>query len=195
VLALVLAPPAGVVVAAALAWGRGLGWPELAAFAAMYVVGAVGIGAGYHRLFAHRSYRARPAVRLGLAICGAMAGQGPIVYWVALHRRHHERSDEPGDPHSPYVDAAPTAAAGEATGGAAAGAVRAGWRARLRGLVHAHVGWLFTHDVPSTGRTRCGCWPGWRCRPSPRRCGAAACGDCRAGSCGAGWCGSSCNST
>jgi stearoyl-CoA desaturase (delta-9 desaturase) len=57
-----------------------------------------------------------------------MAIEGPVVAWVADHRKHHAYSDRLGDPHSPHVD----------HGG--------GWRGALRGLLHAHVGWLFDHS-------------------------------------------------
>jgi stearoyl-CoA desaturase (delta-9 desaturase) len=54
-----------------------------------------------------------------------MAVEGPVLEWVATHRKHHRFSDHPGDPHSPHLDHAP------------------GWRGALRGLGHAHVGWMF----------------------------------------------------
>ena len=53
--------------------------------------------------------------------------RAPIISWVADHRKHHAFSDEEGDPHSPHVG----------HGG--------GWRGALKGLWHAHVGWLFIH--------------------------------------------------
>jgi stearoyl-CoA desaturase (delta-9 desaturase) len=61
-----------------------------------------------------------------------MAAQGPVVSWVAVHRRHHERSDKPGDPHSPNP-----------------ALVGGGAFATLRGLWHAHVGWLTNHEYPN----------------------------------------------
>src|SRR6266508_4400005 len=63
----------------------------------------IGVEVGFHRLFSHRSYRAHPAVRVGLAILGSMAFQGPVIWWAATHRRHHTYSDKPGDPHSPHL--------------------------------------------------------------------------------------------
>lgn len=62
------------------------------------ITGGIGISVGCHRHFAHRSFRAHPALRHAMAFCGAMAGQGPAIYWVALHRRHHALSDMPGAP-------------------------------------------------------------------------------------------------
>ena len=64
-------------------------------------------------------------MRALLAVLGSMAVEGPVIEWVATHRKHHRFSDQPGDPHSPHVDQAP------------------GWRGTLRGLAHAHVGWMF----------------------------------------------------
>jgi stearoyl-CoA desaturase (delta-9 desaturase) len=99
----------------------------------LYAVTGHGITVGFHRLFAHRSFRAPRAVRAALAVAGSMAFEGPLIGWVADHRRHHAFTETERDPHSPhrYGD----------------GAV-----ARLRGLWHAHVGWLFEHNP--TSRTR-----------------------------------------
>ena len=91
---------------------------------AMYLLTAIGVTVGYHRLFTHRAFRASSGVRTTLTILGSMAVQGPLVYWVSNHRRHHAYSDDKGDPHSPYVD-------GDRSLGL------------LRGLWHAHIGWLF----------------------------------------------------
>jgi stearoyl-CoA desaturase (delta-9 desaturase) len=63
-----------------------------------------------------------------LAVLGTMAVEGPVISWVADHRKHHTYSDRLGDPHSPHVDHG------------------AGLRGALRGLAHAHVGWLFDHS-------------------------------------------------
>ena len=97
-------------------------------FAVLYVLTGLGVTVGFHRLFTHRSFKARPAVRAVLAVLGSAAIEGPVISWVADHRKHHAFSDRPGDPHSPHVDQG------------------VGWRGALRGLVHAHVGWLFRHD-------------------------------------------------
>jgi stearoyl-CoA desaturase (delta-9 desaturase) len=61
------------------------------------------------------------------AVLGSAAIEGPVISWVADHRKHHAFSDRPGDPHSPHVDHG------------------VGWRGALKGLLHAHVGWLFLH--------------------------------------------------
>ena len=101
---------------------------DLAIFAVLYVLTGFGVTVGFHRLFTHRSFKAKPAVRGALAVLGSIAIEGPVISWVADHRKHHAFSDRPGDPHSPHVD----------HGG--------GLRGELRGFVHAHIGWLFVHD-------------------------------------------------
>ena len=101
---------------------------DLVVFGLLYVLTGLGVTVGFHRLFTHRSFKARPAVRAILAVLGSAAVEGPVISWVADHRKHHAFSDRPGDPHSPHVDHG------------------VGWLGALRGLVHAHVGWLFRHD-------------------------------------------------
>jgi stearoyl-CoA desaturase (delta-9 desaturase) len=108
-------------------WSSLLGWSDIAVFAIMYIATGLGITVGFHRLFTHRAFKTRPAVRAVLAALGSVAIEGPVISWVADHRKHHAFSDRPGDPHSPHVD----------HGG--------GWAGALRGLAHAHMGWLFLH--------------------------------------------------
>lgn len=119
-------PVAGLAFAIVLLWGRGVGATALAILAVGYVLTGIGITVGYHRLFTHRSFQTYPAVRYVLALLGQMGVEGDVVTWVADHRKHHQFSDREGDPHSPHADF------GE-------GAVEA-----LKGLWHAHTGWLFT---------------------------------------------------
>jgi stearoyl-CoA desaturase (Delta-9 desaturase) len=104
-------------------WNQWLHWYDLVAFLAVYIPTGLGITVGFHRLFTHRSFKTGPITRGVLAALGSAAIEGPVVAWVADHRKHHAFSDEEGDPHSPHVD----------HGG-------------LRGLFHAHIGWLFVHD-------------------------------------------------
>jgi len=110
-----------------LAWSSILHWSDLLVFAILYAGTTLGITVGFHRLFTHRSFATFPAVRAVFAILGSVAIEGPVISWVADHRKHHAFSDQPGDPHSPHVDH------GE------------GWLGAIRGLLHAHVGWLFVH--------------------------------------------------
>jgi stearoyl-CoA desaturase (delta-9 desaturase) len=109
-------------------WGRALRPVDLVLFLALYVATALGVTVGYHRHFTHRSFKTTRAVRVILAVLGSAAVEGPVISWVADHRKHHAFSDREGDPHSPHVGHG------------------AGWRGTLRGLLHAHLGWLFVHD-------------------------------------------------
>ncbi|HEY7312379.1 MAG TPA: acyl-CoA desaturase [Gemmataceae bacterium] len=111
----------------------GVGPLELGILALMYSLCMLGAHAGLHRLFTHRSYRACQPVRIGLAILGSMAAQGPLVTWVAAHRRHHAYSDRPGDPHSPNLHGS-------------------GWKGLLQGLWHAHIGWMFSDEISDWSR-------------------------------------------
>src|SRR6476620_1334322 len=104
-----------------VAWGGTLHWSDLVVLVITYVLTGVGITVGFHRLFTHRSFNTSRLLRALSAV------EGPVIEWVSSHRKHHRFSDLPGDPHSPHVDHG------------------VGWRGALRGLFHAHVGWLFIH--------------------------------------------------
>ena len=114
-------------VAAWFAWQGILHASDLIVFAILYVLTAGGVTVGFHRLFTHRSFKTTRPLRALFAILGSAAIEGPIISWVADHRKHHAFSDRPGDPHSPHVDHG------------------VGWLGALRGLVHAHLGWIFIH--------------------------------------------------
>lgn len=118
-------PVVGLVVAVVLLWDRMVGVRELSILCAGYVLAGLGITVGYHRLFTHRSFQTYPAVRYAFAVLGQMAVEGNVVSWVANHRKHHQFSDRPGDPHSPHADYGD------------------GFIEGLKGLWHAHTGWLF----------------------------------------------------
>jgi stearoyl-CoA desaturase (delta-9 desaturase) len=118
-------PVVGLVIAAWLAWGGTLHWQDLVVFVVTYVPIGLGVTVGFHRLFTHRAFKAKPAVRAVAAALGTAALEGPIIPWVANHRKHHTYTDSVGDPHSPHID----------HGGGVLGT--------LRGLGHAHIGWLF----------------------------------------------------
>jgi stearoyl-CoA desaturase (delta-9 desaturase) len=113
-----------------VAWQAWEGWlhpRDIVIFVVMYLLTGLGVTVGFHRLFTHRSFKTGPVVRGALAIMGSAAIEGPVIAWVADHRKHHAFSDQPGDPHSPHVDHGH------------------GLRGTLRGLLHAHMGWLFIH--------------------------------------------------
>jgi stearoyl-CoA desaturase (Delta-9 desaturase) len=122
----VVVPFAAVIAAIVLFWNEAVTWHDLALFAGMYVVTALGITIGYHRLLTHRSFRTHKATEYLFASFGSMAVQGPVIAWVADHRKHHAHTDVEGDPHSPHVGH------GEGVAGV------------LRGLWHAHTGWLLS---------------------------------------------------
>jgi stearoyl-CoA desaturase (delta-9 desaturase) len=108
-------------------WNGLLRWHDLVIFFVAYVLTGFGVTIGFHRLLTHRSFKTSRPVRAMLTILGSAAIEGPVTAWVADHRKHHDFSDQLGDPHSPHVEH------GHGFGGA------------LRGLFHAHVGWLFIH--------------------------------------------------
>jgi stearoyl-CoA desaturase (Delta-9 desaturase) len=108
-------------------WADLLHWSDVAVFAIMYVTTGLGITVGFHRYLTHRSFKTSRPLRAILAVLGSAAIEGPVISWVADHRKHHRFSDREGDPHSPHVG----------HGG--------GWKGALSGLVHAHLGWLFIH--------------------------------------------------
>jgi stearoyl-CoA desaturase (delta-9 desaturase) len=119
----VILPFAAFIAAIVLLWNDWVGPTDLAILAFMYLITALGITVGFHRMFTHRAFDAPKPVRYTFAVLGSMAVQGPVIDWVADHRKHHAFTDEEGDPHSPHGH-----------GGGLKGA--------LHGLYHAHMGWL-----------------------------------------------------
>jgi stearoyl-CoA desaturase (delta-9 desaturase) len=117
-------PMLALVAAVPLAWGWGLGWHDIVIGLVLYLVSGMGISMGFHRHFTHLSFKANKPLRVAMAIAGSLAVEGPVLNWVADHRRHHKYSDKEGDPHSPWRFGNDT-------------------RALTKGLVYAHVGWLF----------------------------------------------------
>ncbi len=134
-IAAVLIPFLGTIAAAVLLWGSFLSVLDLVLFGVMYALSAIGVTVGFHRLLTHRAFDTYRPIRYALAIMGSLSLQGPVIDWVADHRKHHTFTDEEGDPHSPHAGAG------------------AGLRGMVRGLWHAHVGWLFeTHGQASSSR-------------------------------------------
>ena len=66
-----------------------------------WMTAGLGVSMGYHRLHTHRSYQVPLPLEYFLAVCGTLTLQGGPIFWVATHRIHHQKSDQPGDPHSP----------------------------------------------------------------------------------------------
>lgn len=127
-LAVTILPFAGFVAGGIHLWNNGLSALDLGIFIGMYLFAGLGVTVGFHRLLTHRAFVAHPAIRVLLAIEGSMSLQGPVIKWVGDHRRHHAYSDVPGDPHSPHLEDAE------------------GLWGVLRGLAHAHMGWLFERE-------------------------------------------------
>ncbi|HET8754406.1 MAG TPA: fatty acid desaturase [Solirubrobacteraceae bacterium] len=120
-------PFAALIIVGWQVWNDWLHVSDLIVFAICYVITGLGVTVGFHRHLTHRAFKAKRWVRGALAIMGSAAIEGPVIAWVADHRKHHAFADKEGDPHSPHVDHG------------------VGWRGALKGLLHAHVGWLFIH--------------------------------------------------
>jgi stearoyl-CoA desaturase (delta-9 desaturase) len=126
----VFVPTAALAAAIPFAWGWGLGWHDIVIAAVFYWISGLGVTVGYHRYFTHLSFKAKPWLRVAMAIAGSMAMEGPVITWVSDHRKHHKYSDKEGDPHSPwrYGDDA---------------------KALAKGLLYAHLLWLFDPNQTS----------------------------------------------
>jgi stearoyl-CoA desaturase (delta-9 desaturase) len=123
----IVVPFLAVLAAVPFAWGGWLGWSDVVIMVLMYWLTGHGITVGFHRLFTHKSYKPNRAVKIFWAIAGSMAIQGPVIRWVADHRKHHKFSDRDGDPHSPW---------------------RYGkdLKALTKGFLYAHMMWLFNPE-------------------------------------------------
>jgi stearoyl-CoA desaturase (Delta-9 desaturase) len=120
-------PMVALVAAVPLVWGWGVDWHDLLLLAVFYVIAVLGVTVGFHRHFTHKSFKAKPWLRVAMAITGSLAVQGNVLNWVADHRRHHAFSDREGDPHSPWLfGTSPLAVA--------------------RGFLHAHMTWFFDRN-------------------------------------------------
>ncbi len=122
----VVVPFLATLAAITLLWNSLVGVGDLLIAAAMYLLTAVGIRVGFDRLLTHRSFQTSKPLEYAFAVLGSMAVQGPVISWVADHRKHHAHTDEEGDPHSPHVGH------------------EGGVRGVLGGLWHAHSGWLMS---------------------------------------------------
>jgi stearoyl-CoA desaturase (delta-9 desaturase) len=103
---------------------------DLVVLALLWLATGLGLTVGFHRLFAHQAFKTTPAISALLLVLGSMAARGPMISWVAMHRRHHQRADREGDLHSPRLHGS-------------------GLRGQLRGLAHAQLTWMMRHDYPN----------------------------------------------
>ena len=112
-------------------WATALHGSDLIVFAVVYLSTGLGITVGFHRHFTHRAFKANRGLKIALAVAGSLAIEGPVIRWVADHRKHHKYSDKDGDPHSPwrYGETIP---------------------ALMKGLFYAHMGWMF--DMEQTNQ-------------------------------------------
>lgn len=129
-LAGVVLPFLGVILAIVLLWDQLVDWTSLGILAFMYVATIMGVTLGFHRLFTHRSFATYKPVEYFLAALGSVAVEGPVMNWVADHRKHHAHTDQEGDPHTPHGH-------GD------------GFKGAVSGLWYAHMGWLFDHSGTS----------------------------------------------
>ena len=129
----VVVPFLALLAAVPYAWGWGIGWTDVAIAVAFYAVSGMGITVGFHRYFTHGAFKANRGLKIALAVAGSLAIEGPVIRWVADHRRHHAFSDREGDPHSPWRF-------GESVSGLA------------KGFWYAHLGWMF--DPERTNQTK-----------------------------------------
>jgi len=113
-------PFVGVIAAIVLLWNRAVDLTDIAILVVSYLVTAIGVTVGFHRLLTHRAFATYPWLERTFAVMGSLSVQGSVMDWVADHRKHHAHTDVEGDPHSPHV--------GHGSG--------------LAGLWHAHTGWL-----------------------------------------------------
>jgi len=121
-------PFVGLLAAVTMSWNEAVGLTDLMLFLGLYVICGFGITIGYHRMLTHRAFEAIAPLKAALLVAGSLAIQGAAIDWAVDHRTHHAFSDKEGDPHSPHHGFSDSL-----------------W-GRLRGLGHAHVGWLFDHN-------------------------------------------------
>jgi stearoyl-CoA desaturase (delta-9 desaturase) len=129
----VVGPIIAVAIVVPLLWGRVVHLRDVLLAAVLFLFTGHGVTVGFHRLFTHRSFKANRMLKIVLAVAGSLAVEGSVTSWVANHRRHHMFSDRPGDPHSPHLN-------------------RGARLGQLRGLLHAHLGWLFGTDDTAAER-------------------------------------------
>ena len=136
-LALTIIPFVGFLAAVVLLWNLAVNWTDLILLGILYVLCGLGITVGFHRMLTHQAFEAVPPLKFLLLMFGSMAIQGAAITWAVDHRQHHAHSDKEGDPHSPHHGFA------------------GGIGGQLRGLLHAHMGWMFVHP-PAESRDRLG---------------------------------------
>lgn len=128
---IVLIPTVSAVIGLGLVYRSGISAWEIGLLVGMFTLTTIGLEVGFHRYFSHHAFQTNTVIRIILAVLGSMGAGGGVIYWVAHHRRHHQYTDLPGDIHSPHLH-------GDGIGG------------HLRGLWHAHVGWIFQGEITNS---------------------------------------------
>ena len=113
-----------------LQWWYPINGLQIGLVLGMWFLTGGAISVGFHRYFSHRGFKTGKFMSSLFIIFGSMAAQGPMISWASIHRRHHEKSDLDGDPHSPNQH-------GQHVWG------------RIRGLWHAHFSWMINHEYPN----------------------------------------------
>ncbi len=129
----IIVPLLGLIAVPFFCWGWGFRWTDLGVLVGMYLFTGLGITVGFHRLFVHRSFDTYMWAKFIFAMAGSMAIQGALFQWVGMHRRHHQFSDLPQDPHTPNRRGH-------------------GLAAVMKGFWHAHIGWFFDAIPPDLDR-------------------------------------------
>ncbi len=125
--AFIIVPFLALLAAIPVAWGGFLGWHDVVIAFVFFMVSGMGITVGFHRYFTHKAFKPKRGLKIALAIAGSLAIEGPVIRWVADHRKHHKFSDREGDPHSPWRY------------GTSVGAL-------TKGLCYAHMMWMFNPE-------------------------------------------------
>lgn len=129
----IVVPFIGLLAAIYTLWGVGFSWLHLCLLLGGYVLTGLGVTVGYHRLFTHKSFETGRILTAIWGILGSMAAEGPLLTWVANHRRHHQHSDRERDPHSPHTHGTSLLS-------------------RVKGAIHAHMGWFFDAEPADNAR-------------------------------------------
>jgi stearoyl-CoA desaturase (Delta-9 desaturase) len=123
----IVMPIAGLIAACVMLWSTPFSWLYLALLGTGYVATTLGVTIGFHRYFTHKSFKTNKVITTILGVLGSMSIQGPILTWVATHRRHHQHTDRDEDPHSPHTHGT-------------------GFWAWCKGMYHSHLGWFFAPE-------------------------------------------------
>lgn len=121
-------PFLGTIAAIILATQIGFGWLELVLFLPMYILGEIGAEVGHHRYFSHKAFKPHPKLKVILAILASTTGKGSVFEFAAVHRRHHQYADRPGDPHSPHE-------------------FGRSFKNILKGFWHSYYGWILHYPM------------------------------------------------